>query len=485
MYLGALYFGEYYYFVSASSNPSPAGSDDALAGRYGPVNYRFRFERRTKQNAFQENVSTAFDVAKLKIDGNNDRDIFATAGFGILPAQAPTIDPNTDNIAVFEEVLVNGSWVRFQVGLFALNIPSKTLSSNGVQVWDVAANDMAVYLQKAKIQAPFTLPISTNYLLAAKNIIIQQGLAISALWPTASSVTPIAFTWPAATPWLKIVNDLLFAINYYPVWADSTGQFVTRQRIDPSTETVPITYSNKRPPLMLQWPLKELEDRTRSKNQMTIPIADPLRTPASALMQNNDPASHVSIQSLSTIIADSINGDRVVDTTTAQAIAKFELQQQASMSLTATLLTLPDPRRWAREYYSLTVDDYEIATLWRVASWSFSKAQMSHIINRAYSVIITAPFSVAPAALAQSAGVAFNVVVTAQNADGSTLTSYGGTVTFTCTDPSATLPSPYAYAPGSGTHTFSVTLATPGNQVITVTDSSSTAQGASQPVLVT
>jgi ELWxxDGT repeat protein len=70
-----------------------------------------------------------------------------------------------------------------------------------------------------------------------------------------------------------------------------------------------------------------------------------------------------------------------------------------------------------------------------------------------------------------TAGVAGSFTVTAQNADGSTNMSYGGTVHFTSSDPQAVLPADYTFtAADKGVHTFGATLKSAGNQSITVAD---------------
>jgi hypothetical protein len=70
------------------------------------------------------------------------------------------------------------------------------------------------------------------------------------------------------------------------------------------------------------------------------------------------------------------------------------------------------------------------------------------------------------------ANFAFSVTVTVKNGDGSTATGYRGTVQFTSTDGTATLPANYAFVAGdNGAHTFSgVVLHTAGSQTITVAD---------------
>jgi hypothetical protein len=70
------------------------------------------------------------------------------------------------------------------------------------------------------------------------------------------------------------------------------------------------------------------------------------------------------------------------------------------------------------------------------------------------------------------ANVAFSVTITVKNGDGTTATGYRGTVQFTSTDGTATLPANYAFLAGdNGAHTFGgVVLRTAGSQTITVAD---------------
>ena len=71
-----------------------------------------------------------------------------------------------------------------------------------------------------------------------------------------------------------------------------------------------------------------------------------------------------------------------------------------------------------------------------------------------------------------TAGAANTLTVTARDASGGVLTSYRGSVRFTSTDASATLPPSYTFtAADAGTHTFAgVTLRTAGSQALTATD---------------
>jgi large repetitive protein len=70
-------------------------------------------------------------------------------------------------------------------------------------------------------------------------------------------------------------------------------------------------------------------------------------------------------------------------------------------------------------------------------------------------------------------GSSFSFRVTGKDAFGNVATNYSGTVHFTSSDPNAVLPADSTLT--NGTRTFSATLATPGNQTITATDTVNTA----------
>jgi hypothetical protein len=70
-----------------------------------------------------------------------------------------------------------------------------------------------------------------------------------------------------------------------------------------------------------------------------------------------------------------------------------------------------------------------------------------------------------------TAGMAFSMTVTAQDAYNNTVTTYTNTVHFRSSDAKAVLPANYTFTAGDhGVHPFSITLKTSGNQTVTVID---------------
>lgn len=89
------------------------------------------------------------------------------------------------------------------------------------------------------------------------------------------------------------------------------------------------------------------------------------------------------------------------------------------------------------------------------------------------SAATTTPgFAISGSEAPVTAGVPVDVTVAATNTDGSTDTGFTGSVTFTSSDPGATLPGPYTFSEGDfGRHVFqqAVVFAAPGTPTVTVT----------------
>jgi hypothetical protein len=113
------------------------------------------------------------------------------------------------------------------------------------------------------------------------------------------------------------------------------------------------------------------------------------------------------------------------------------------------------------------------------------------ITGAKYGIVVTPAAAktlvVSGLASPRTAGVAGIVTVTAHDAYGNVATGYTGTVTFTSTDTKATLPANYKFtAANAGTHTFSVTLKSAGNESVRARDTvTSTITGGQYPIVVT
>jgi len=91
-----------------------------------------------------------------------------------------------------------------------------------------------------------------------------------------------------------------------------------------------------------------------------------------------------------------------------------------------------------------------------------------------YTPALSATHLAVSAPASATGDIAFNISVTAQDANNATVPGYTGTVHFTSSDTQAVLPANYTFTQAdAGTHTFSVTLKSSGSQTVTATDTAS------------
>lgn len=351
----------------------------ALSGRNRPVRLIWRFEKRTLDNLFLADITR--HCLAGSVEGNNDRDIFATARFTIDPLGL-ALDPLADHVAPIARLLVDGSyWQEFQFGLFSLQAPRKTYRP-GHQTWTVGASDVTVHLMEATVTQSYTVSSGQNYVSgtnAVRAILDQFGLRHAV--PATSLTLPADRTWPVGTPYLRVLNDLLQACNMYSLWADPTGVCRTRVREELATRTADVTYTGGD---FVLAPIDEEAETQRFANQVVVVTEDPNRGIIRAVATNDDPDSPTSTVRLGRTITKVLRRD-VADQATADAIASSELQQSASLYRRATILTQPDPRRWAHEVIALEVEGTLPAESWWVRNWSLelrTGAPMRHTIAK-------------------------------------------------------------------------------------------------------
>jgi hypothetical protein len=141
--------------------------------------------------------------------------------------------------------------------------------------------------------------------------------------------------------------------------------------------------------------------------------------------------------------------------------------------------TSTDPQAVLPADYTFTAADKGShtfnGTLYTAATQAITATDSANALTSAQSGIVVSPGAANNIAVTGwttgTAGAAYNVTAMLEDKYGNAIPTYTGTVHFTSSDPKAVLPADYTFsATDKGTHTFSVTLFTPGTQSITVTD---------------
>jgi len=391
--------------------PPPAPTDvaladplgAALAGAAGPVVLGVVFEQRDLSYNWFADITTAVEKVDIQLD--NDQPVARTATFTInAPALPPAFSASLLSgmaVSITIQVLVQGSYQSLPWGLFIFDTPQRAFRANGQEHWTVQASDVTIALSYRTVLNPYTVTQGSQYMAAVNGIL--SGFNLPRSLPADTNTLPVDVTWQAQTSYLQICNDLLQGVGYYGLWADNWGVLTTSARIDPATGRPAVVYSTAAEPRMIHEgsPLTKTIDTSSYANVCTAAIDDPLRTAQFTSHTNNDPASPISTVSLGKSLLKELKGGTspgtkcALDGATAGRIAAWELQEGNARAQGAEFATLFDPRRTNREYYTLTVDSVEQATLWRAGKWSVTldpmapPGLMKHTVGRAQAITLT------------------------------------------------------------------------------------------------
>jgi hypothetical protein len=158
------------------------------------------------------------------------------------------------------------------------------------------------------------------------------------------------------------------------------------------------------------------------------------------------------------------DGGNVVGTTTTDARGHYRFDQQSGIggtgTYTASLVLPAGDTQTSADPAPISISRGDV----NVKDVDFVVSQASTTPQAATHLLVVAPRHIA-------AGVPTRLTVVALDASNHVVSGYTGTVHFTSTDGSATLPADYTFtAADHGSHTFSVTFGSDGAQTVTATD---------------
>jgi len=368
--------------VTPPEDLTDAQIENALAGVYGPIVARWRWYLVDSNNVSIEEVSHAMILdseATLSLD--NERPVLRTiSGISMVSSRLPSFfNPSSDRVSVVEERYMLGAWRQFPLGIFKLEVSETIFDEFNERVLVCDAADLSVTLITSGPSVPYTIASGTTYVSALEEVFGLAGLSYD-LSNVPEDTLVVDVTWPPypETTWMDVVSDLAFGINFYSPWMNSNGVFVTRQRLDPYTETADATYTDTSEPRMISGDSQYIRvDSTMSlPNVCVVLIDNPFHADFGYYMKRNDDENSPLAISVVGERVEQVDYDHdpstscVLDDTKALEIADFIVRLADAMTNTASLPTFDDPRRDAHESYYVNVDEEGIGTqLWRVRGW--------------------------------------------------------------------------------------------------------------------
>jgi hypothetical protein len=221
----------------------------------------------------------------------------------------------------------------------------------------------------------------TRYIDAIADLLEDPEANIVACSATVS--TPLE--WDPGTPKLRIVNELLGAINYRSLWFDAHGVAQCAPYVEPADRSPEYVYADDAVSVMLPTVGQEL-DLYSVPNKWILYTSRPDATSLSATATNDDPASRTSTVRRGRIIARYVVVDDVADQATLDALAQRYMVEASSVYEKITFQTAIMPVHADADVYQVRFGALAIDAAYSETSWSMPLAaggRMKHEARRA------------------------------------------------------------------------------------------------------
>lgn len=269
----------------------------------------------------------------------------------------------------------NGEVWDSQVGVYAVLPPSDQRHRWSGTEATIDARDLTWRLDVYAFGRTYTVAAGTDVMGAVVGVLVAAGL------PRHKLVSPRvrlkeARSWPAGTPALDIVNDLLGSVGYYRIWPDSTGILTSRAYQDTDDAEPARTYASGPGTDLMGDVITEKSPGVPAVNRVVVikdTFGSSTAVPIVAVRTNSNPASPTSTVATGTLVSRTVRDSTLVDQAAADALADRLLREAAGRYRVLTLPTLPDPRRGIHEVVRLDIQNRAGETvadgLWRCRTW--------------------------------------------------------------------------------------------------------------------
>lgn len=271
-------------------------------------------------------------------------------------------------------------YVEWPLGVFLLTTPSRTLVDGSHVVRNVDAYDQLLVLQDDKVTDRYTVAAGAVYTTAIDTL---AGSMLKAI--TASALTvPVAMEWEPGTSKLRIINDLLGAINYKSAFFDENGRLVCQPYISPAGAASQWNYTTDSSSV-ISGDIEQTIDLFDIPNSWVLVVSEPDRPAIVGSYTNSSPSSLTSTVSRGRTVVDFRTEQDAADQVTLDAKAARLAYESSQVYEIITFNTALMPIHGDADVFNLTVDGLVLADKYSEHEWSLVLAAgstMSHKVRR-------------------------------------------------------------------------------------------------------
>jgi len=342
----------------------------------------FRYELLDSTNVFKRQLD---NVLNASVNNNTENEIKRTARFSIR--DDGTINFLSDRIKPWVRLkMPDGGWAEWPQGVFLLSTPPRKVDAAGVVTREVEAYDQLQVLVDDKIEYRYTVTTGTNYIIAIKAVLDGAGITQQNLTATALTLST-DWDWSPGTEKLKIINDLLSAINYRSLWFDENGQAIAQPYVTPANRASEYTYRDDNQSVIFPDVAQEL-DLFGVPNKWVLYVSEADQATISSIYTNTNPNSLTSTVSRGRTITTYQQVD-AADQTTLDDLVEKKAYEDSQIYEQVTLETAIMPMHSEADVFTLAFSGLGISAKYSEISWSMelkAGAKMRHLIRRTVTI---------------------------------------------------------------------------------------------------
>ena len=315
-----------------------------------------------------------------KIFNNIDAKIQRSCSLTIIEDRE--IDFSSERLRPYMKLQSHTGILKYPLGVFLMSSPQRQAEGGAIRR-SVECYDKMQILNDDRFDSRYTVPAGTSYTAAVANIVLSSGITQCDIYPSELE-TVTAMEFPIGTSKLDACNDLLTAINYYPLYADSYGTVRSKAYELPDGRTIDAFYATDKASIIQPGAQEEL-DIFGAPNKIVRYLENAERQFIIASVTNDDPNSKLSTVSRGRVITDIAAVSDIANQGSLDAyVARVMAESKVYQKIVFETLNMPN-----HEYNDcLYVEDKELdiagkytETAWEMELWTGGK--MKHKCRKA------------------------------------------------------------------------------------------------------
>lgn len=295
------------------------------------------------------------------------------------------VDYLSDRIKPYMRLKVGEKVLEFPMGVFLMSSPSRHASGVSVSK-SVECYDKTQILSDDKFDTRHLIRAGENYINAVATIIASAGITNYRL-DASPLVLRTDIEFALGTSKLSAINQLLKAINYNELWADSYGSIRATKYQPAEGRKIDIYYVPGQESIVIPGG-EELLDVFQAPNKIVRYLENAESECLKATVINSDPASKLSTVSRGRVIVDIDSVDDIADQATLEAYTQ-RIAAEKKIYQQVVFNTAVMPHHEFLDCLYLRNKELDVSGKFIETAWSINMTvggTMSHTCRKAVSI---------------------------------------------------------------------------------------------------